>query len=197
MHTVDHPRPSRQRGPHNDPSMLDGDSAHGNPGEPAGDEWAVDTDTDVVDQGADDALDDAVADPMPETEDEIDEFEAGAATELRPPLPPAVEQETDEEKVESGEVGEELEDESTAEPTRVAEISPLELEVERQLDPTPDVTSVASFPPIDGYDALTVPQVLESAEGMEVRQLNAILEYERANRNRKTLVAKLTRLTAS
>jgi hypothetical protein len=37
----------RQRSPRTDPDLNDGDSAHGNPGEPAGDRNAVDTDTDT------------------------------------------------------------------------------------------------------------------------------------------------------
>lgn len=219
MHSVDHPHPSRQRGPHNDASMLDGDSAHGNPGEPAGDEWAVDTDTDVVDQAAEDELDDAVADPTPETDDEVDEFEAGAEPDVASAGPTVneeeeeeVEDEADEEPEGEADVGgadvdeedEEEEDDGEAEPDASADGSILEEELDRQMDrsstdpadpahhPPP---SHVSAPPIDGYDSLTIPQVMERADGMDVGQLNAVLEYEQANRNRKTLVAKLTRLT--
>lgn len=201
MHTVDHPRPSRQRGPHNDASMLDGDSAHGNPGEPAGDEWAVDTDTDVVDQGAEDELDDAVADPVPETEDEVDEFEAGAEPEGTRIVPPVAERELDEEV--QGADGEEYEAVVAQEAAVAALEDPpelplradnaLEAELERPTAPNPALLT----PPIDGYDALTIPQVLAQAKGLDVGQLNAVLEYERANRNRKTLVAKLTRMTTA
>jgi hypothetical protein len=202
MHSVDQPRPSRQRGPHNDPTLLDGDSAHGSPDIEAGDEWAVDTDTDVVDQPAADVLDAAVADPAPETEDEIDAFEAGAEPDAVTASPPAGERvnedeqddEIDEEDLAAEGIEGAGEAEGLGEPT-AAEGSDLEAEIDRQLDATPDPAPAQVAPPIDGYDALTVPEVLARAKDLEVGQLNAVLEYERANRNRKTLVAKLARRT--
>jgi hypothetical protein len=219
MHSVDHPHPSRQRGPHNDASMLDGDSGHGNPGEPAGDEWAVDTDTDVVDQAAEDELDDAVADAAPETDDEEgDELEAEAGIittspkafeEIEEEVDEPAEGESDEPAdaeagVDEEDEDEELDEDGEVEPEVAGETSVLEEELDRQMDRTstdpedpahhPPPSHVAA-PPIDGYDALTVPQVVEQANALDAGQLNAVLEYERANRNRKTLVAKLTKLT--
>lgn len=215
MHSVDHPHPSRQRGPHNDPSMLDGDSAHGNPGDLAGDEWAVDTDTDVVDQAAEDELDDAVADPTPDY-DEADESDGVGEAEAITTGPKAFEEiegevvedlasePEDEAAVDDAEDASDDDVEETDEPESAADASMLEEELDRQMDRTstdpanpahhPPPSHVAA-PPIDGYDALTVPQVLEQANGLDAGQLNAVLEYEQANRNRKTLVAKLTRLT--
>lgn len=218
MHSVDHPHPSRQRGPHNDPSMLDGDSAHGNPGDVAGDEWAVDTDTDVVDQAGEDELDDAVADAVadPDTE-EVDGVEPAGVSdevttgprafeEVEDPLPDT-EEVIDDEADEVDEADEEAADEAEEEELATdpdAATTTLEEELDRQMDRTstdpedpahhPPQAHVTA-PPIDGYDALTVPQVLERADGLDAGQLNAVLEYERANRNRKTLVAKLTKLT--
>lgn len=221
MHSVDHPRPSRQRGPHNDASMLDGDSAHGNPGEPAGDEWAVDTDTDVVDQGAEDELEDAVADPIPVGEDEIDAFEAGAEPDSVTSGPPVKVAESDEDEYEGEadedeggdeedqEEEEEFEEEEDAEEESAtgvaAEATVLDTELDRAMDRTSTdpanptshpLAARETTPPVEGYDALTIPQVLAKVEGFEVGQLNAVIEYERAHRNRKTLVSKLTRLTS-
>jgi pilus assembly protein FimV len=214
MHSVDHPHPTRQRGPHNDPSMLDGDSAHGNPGDLAGDEWAVDTDTDVVDQAAEDELDDAVADPAPDSEDETEEVDAEleprveadwSATEEDEPAEPEAEVEAeDEPEAVDGDEEEDEEDEEDSVTEPAADATSLEDELGRQMDRTstdpehpahhPPPAHEAA-PPIDGYDALTVPQVLERADGLDAGRLNAVLEYEKANRNRKTLVAKLARLT--
>jgi len=199
--------------------MLDGDSAHGNPGEPAGDEWAVDTDTDVVDQAADDELDDAVAEKAPETDEEVDEFEAGAEPDAVTTGPkrfedlvegeveeiaedePAIEGDIDEADEEAAD---EDDEEEVVDPD--ANTSVLEEELDRQMDRTStDAENPAHRPPpthtpaqpIDGYDALTIPQVMEQAAGLDVGQLNVVLEYEQANRNRKTLVAKLTKLIRS
>lgn len=215
MHSVDHPHPSRQRGPHNDPSMLDGDSAHGNPGDVAGDEWAVDTDTDVVDQAGEDELDDAVAEPTRDYDDEGAEDESATVSDEVTTGPRAFEEVDDtavEEAIEDEAVDEtdeaaadeDAEEELAADPDAVAAATTLEEELDRQMDRTstdpedpahhPPPSHLAA-PPIDGYDALTVPQVIERADGLDAGQLNAVLEYEQANRNRKTLVAKLTKLT--
>lgn len=215
MHSVDHPPPSRQRGPHNDPSMLDGDSAHGNPGDVTGDEWAVDTDTDVVDQAAEDELDDAVADPAPEADEEADGVDTGDVSDEVTTGPRSFEEVEDEAAVADEPVeGEDDVDEADEEAADAdddeelvtdpdAAATTLEEELDRQMDRTstdpedpahhPPPAHLAA-PPVDGYDALTVSQVLERADGLDVGQLNAVLEYERANRNRKTLVAKLTKL---
>lgn len=217
MHSVDHPHPTRQRGPHNDPSMLDGDSAHGNPGELAGDEWAVDTDTDV-DAGSEDELDDAVAEKAPEIDEEADEFEAEYELDTISTGPkafedivegeeaaedePTIEEDVDEADEEAAE--EDDNEELVTEPG--ANATSLEEELDRQMDLTStDAENPAHRPPpthqpaspIDGYDSLTIPQVMEQSTGLDVGQLNVVLEYEQANRNRKTLVAKLTKLIRS
>jgi hypothetical protein len=194
--------------------MLDGDSAHGNPGDVAGDEWAVDTDTDVVDQGAEDELDDAVADPARDYDDEADEYESAAVSDEVTTGPRAFEEVEDTAEVEEAiedEVddaddvaADEEEEEPATDPDAAAAATTLEEELDRQMDRTstdpedpahhPPPSHLAA-PPIDGYDALTVPQVIERADGLDAGQLNAVLEYEQANRNRKTLVARLTKLT--
>lgn len=255
MHSVDHPPPSRQRGPHNDPHLLDGDSAHGSPDVEAGDEWAVDTDTDVLDDSPADPLEEAVADPLPETEEELEAFTAGVDRDTpadEPPVearhglpdiddeeekeveadatdvaakgdPPVAEEDETEEEVdaedeavaeeddasevdEADDRGAELDD-ADLETAAVGEGTTAEAEVDRQMavtstppaEPARQVKRGRSEPvgrlPMADYLSLTIPQVLERAAGMDAGQIAQVLEFEQANRNRKTLVAKLTRMT--
>lgn len=122
----------RQRSPRNDPTLLDGDSAHGNPGEPAGDERAVDSDTDIGSLSTAD-------------ESGLDEFEA---------------------PVDRGEP-----------------------EGERS-----GVVVADRGPPIRGYQRLTVPEVVRRATKLGPAELAELLNFERSHRNRKTLIARLSRL---
>jgi hypothetical protein len=124
---LDTPDPQRQRGARNDPDMRDGDSAHGNPYEPAGDEVAIDSDTDMADTA---------------TRDEAAEQLSDAGREAT--APPVTE-------------------------------------------PGPEM-------PIAEYEKLTIPEVLEQANGLSKDELSEVAAYERAHRNRKTLLAKLDRL---
>lgn len=48
--------------------------------------------------------------------------------------------------------------------------------------------------PIRGYQRLTVPEVIRQTQQLDLEQLKVILEYERANRKRKTLIAELVRM---
>jgi hypothetical protein len=50
--------------------------------------------------------------------------------------------------------------------------------------------------PLHDYKRLTVNEVVLRAKGLEPNQLADLLEFERTHRNRKTLVAKLTRMSA-
>ncbi|MCI0705340.1 MAG: hypothetical protein L0241_30135 [Planctomycetia bacterium] len=127
------PHPQPQRSARNDTDMRDGDSAHGNPYEPAGDEQNVDSDTDISDtMTRDEALEDMT--------DALTELESEATPAAAPAFEPG-------------------------------------LEV-----------------PIAEYDELTIPDVLEKANGLSKDELSRVAEYERAHRNRKTLLAKLERL---
>lgn len=49
--------------------------------------------------------------------------------------------------------------------------------------------------PIAGYEGLTVAAVAEQAAGLAADDLRRVLDYELAHRHRKTLVAKLTKMT--
>lgn len=68
----------RQRSPRTDPDLRDGDSGHGNPGEPAGDLNTLDSDTDVGDgDGRVDSLTDfELDDEYENAPEDPEEFEA-------------------------------------------------------------------------------------------------------------------------
>ena len=49
--------------------------------------------------------------------------------------------------------------------------------------------------PVVGYGRLTIPEVMERVNGMSADQLERVIAYEAAHRNRKTLLTKLRKLT--
>lgn len=214
MHFVDHPPPTRQRGPHNDPSLLDGDSAHGTSDVVAGDEWAVDTDTDVVDEAPADPLEEVVDEHTPDAEAERNEEESDEGD----VFDTVDDAEADEDDADDGE-GELVADEWTA--ADEGELADADIDAEGDArEPEPDETTLEVElnrqahrepaqaanparatrgepvvpPPLEGYERLTIPQVLERMAGMDAVQVAAVLEFERANKNRKTLVTKLSKM---
>ena len=50
--------------------------------------------------------------------------------------------------------------------------------------------------PIPGYDALSASQVVERLAGLGAEELSAVRDYERAHRNRRTILGKIDQLTA-
>ena len=48
--------------------------------------------------------------------------------------------------------------------------------------------------PVAGYDKLKIPEIVARAEALSPEMIGELLRYEGANRNRKTLVAKLNNL---
>lgn len=48
--------------------------------------------------------------------------------------------------------------------------------------------------PVVGYGRLTIPEVMERVNGMSADQLERVIAYEAAHRNRKTLLTKLRKL---
>jgi len=63
----------------------------------------------------------------------------------------------------------------------------------------PAVVGVIGLAPATGepaidYSALTIPEVMERAKDFSPDELNRVIDFERANRNRKTLLKKLQRL---
>jgi hypothetical protein len=50
--------------------------------------------------------------------------------------------------------------------------------------------------PIPGYDALSASQVVERLAGLGADELVAVREYERAHRNRRTILGKIDQLSA-
>ena len=51
--------------------------------------------------------------------------------------------------------------------------------------------------PIEGYDALNAKQVLASLDGLSHVERDQVLAYERANKNRKTVLRALERAAAA
>lgn len=58
------------------------------------------------------------------------------------------------------------------------------------------VVGLASEPnsPIADFGDLTIPEVMERVEGLSADELDRVIAFERAHRNRKTLLAKLRRM---
>jgi hypothetical protein len=106
--------------------MRNGDSGHGNPGEPAGDLYTGDSDTDVGDT------------------------------------------------------------------------SPLADAIDRELSERTPATKASTLPedeaPIPDYLQLNVPAILERTKELNPDQISRVMKYERAHRNRKTLLIKLGRM---
>lgn len=176
--------PSRQRSARNDPSMLDGDSGHGNPGEPAGDLFAVDTDTDVGDAheleviaGEEDELPGVTAEALRE----FHELREEVADRGRY---------SDDEAVDATILSQEREalGDKKEEPTGV--VQPSETVGEQPLAPPAGGAAL----PLDGYESLTVKAINERARGLQRADVQKLLEFEKANRNRKSLVAMLDRI---
>jgi len=192
-----------QRSARNDPDMRDGDSAHGNPNESPPDELN-DSDRDVGDTAPQETLNASVGgmhEHDPEEEAGLahtrSEFgpEANADTHLAPePAKAAAPAPRDD-------------------PERTID-SPQREQVDEQLrkgyareagvqHPTPPEGAAAGARPASPIDAaelpiasftrLTVPEIIHKAENLTPAELRTVLEFERAHRNRKTLVAQLER----
>jgi hypothetical protein len=151
--------------------MRDGDSGHGNPGEPAGDLFAVDSDTDVGDtEEFDRGLDE---------EQELSGVNKESLKEFR-------------------ELQEEVADNDKYSDDAAVDATILSQEREALGDTKEDAggvtqpTTEAALPLTD-YGNLTVKDILDRVREMSPTDVSAVLEYERANRNRKTLVAGLER----
>ena len=212
MHTIDHAPASRQRGPHNDPAMLDGDSAHGSPDVLAGDEWAVDTDTDVPDAAPDDLLEEVVDHHTPDAEaermeEEEEDGEVGEGEDVgdeddEPDADATDDTDVDAEAAEDAD-DRDIESEGDARGPDPAGTT-LEVELKREMDrdstparPSRGKAMVAAHgtPPVADYAKLSVPKLLALAADLDADQRAALLVFERANKNRKTLVAKLEKMT--
>lgn len=169
--------PSRQRSARNDPSMLDGDSGHGNPGDSAGDLFAVDTDTDVGDAHELQVI-------------------AGEEDELPGVTPEALR--------EFHELREELADRDSYSDDEAVDATILSQEREVLGDKKEEPTGVVQpeewdkgekpTAPLAGYESLTVKQINERARELPPAEVTKLLEFEKANRNRKSLVLQLERI---
>ncbi|QEL15017.1 hypothetical protein [Limnoglobus roseus] len=176
--------PPRQRSARNDPSMRDGDSGHGNPGDSAGDLFEVDSDTDIGDSN--------------EFEPQVDEDEglSGVNRETLREFRELREEVADnnlyseDEAVDATILSQEREalgdtredDGGVVQPTLSADHPP-------QAEPAAKVSA-----PLEGYESLTVKAITERARDMQPNEVAKLLEFEKANRNRKTLVTQLERI---
>lgn len=187
--------PPRQRSPRTDPDLRDGDSGHGNPGEPAGDLNAVDSDTDVEAGLPADVEDEPLAGAE-------DERPAGAGDPLTADAEDGLPGASPERQEEFETLVEEFEGEGRY-PGRETEVAARIVnkqrrefgetagqEAERAAGRAPDREL-----PIREYQRLTVPQVVSRAKGLPPDQIAEIVAFERAHRNRKTLLAQLGRLS--
>ena len=186
--------PPRQRSARNDPSMLDGDSGHGNPGDSAGDLFAVDSDTDI-----------GYTNELSELAGE-DEGLAGANRESLKEF-----RELQEEVADSNLYSEDaavdetiLSRESDALGVKAEEapgvVQPTDLstpEDEEPATPRPKVEpNPSSAEPIGDYTSMTVKAITDRAREMSPAEVARVLDYEKANRNRKSLVTQLERIAS-
>jgi len=197
---VDVTLPPVQRSPRTDPDLRDGDSSHGNPNEAATDE-PDSSDRDVGDTtpaGPLNVEEAGMEEHEPEEEAGLSrmrtEFADEAASE------PARAQ-TNEEGVRTidsparAKVDEELRKDFAREAGQQHPSPP-------QTTPRPERGSGATVPPgtpeladlpISSFAQLTVPEIIRKSEKLTADELRVVLAYERAHRNRKTLVAQLER----
>ena len=59
----------------------------------------------------------------------------------------------------------------------------------------PGTAGVIGLVPETDYSSLTIPEVMERVKDFPPEELNRVMEFEKANRNRKTLVKKLQLLS--
>jgi hypothetical protein len=176
--------------------LLDGDSAHGNPGEPAGDEVATDTDTDA-------GFDDTDTESAGITEDDLRD----ATTTEEAVEDPSDDEDQDEDETSDAEPDEDdvlTEQQPTPHPANMPSVGTPQTgrmpSTERTADTSRLPAAHRADPsgefPIRGYERLTVPEVVRRASKLERHQLASVLAFEKSNRNRKTLVVRLQRLVA-
>jgi hypothetical protein len=72
----------------------------------------------------------------------------------------------------------------------------LEVGVRGPIDAARRVAGLGPGFPIDGYDDLTAAQVAARLDGMGAAELRRVREYEKANANRKTVLAAIERRLA-
>jgi len=192
-----------QRSARNDPDMRDGDSAHGNPNEAPTDE-VNDSDRDVGDTAPSGSLN---ADAAPMHEHDPEE-EAGLAH-TRSQFGPERNADTHLAPEPEANAGPAARDD----PERTID-SPGRERVDEQLrkgfareagapHPAPPEGGAsgarpaspgnAADLPVANFTQLTVPEIVRKAENLTPDELRSLLDFERAHRNRKTLVAQLER----
>jgi hypothetical protein len=67
--------------------------------------------------------------------------------------------------------------------------APPELPTEAPLEPGP-----LRPLPIEGYDSLAAPQVLDRLDGLDAEELATVAAYERSHRHRRTILGRIAQL---
>jgi hypothetical protein len=66
----------------------------------------------------------------------------------------------------------------------------------RQADSAQEASAAVDLPPIADYDELNVKQVREALEGLSIYELDKVRRYEKANKDRVTVLRDVDRLIA-
>lgn len=176
--------PPRQRSPRNDPSMRDGDSGHGNPGELAGDLFEVDSDTDVGDANE--------FEPQIDEDEELSGVNRETLREFR---------ELREEVADSNLYSEDeavdatiLSRESESLGIKAEEPSGVVQPTDLSADEEDEVAAPKAVAPMSGYESMTVKAITDKARGLDPAEVTKLLAFEKGNRNRKSLVTQLERI---
>ncbi len=164
----------RQRSARTDASMRDGDSGHGNPGENPEDEFSIDNDVGDSEEG--ESREANLLEMIPDRhgadgidpDGDADLFEGADGTDVSAPA---------------------LAD-LNAEPNPVAGLNPAG-------DAEKSDGEEGARAPFTDYADLKIPEVIVRVEGRPAAEIEKVIRFEEANRNRKTLLARLNRMLKS
>lgn len=197
---VDVTLPPVQRSPRTDPDLRDGDSSHGNPNEAATEE-PDSSDRDVGDTTPSGPLSAEAAgmeEHDPEEEGGLEKMRTEFADEASSPPAGGQSNQEDVRTIDNParhKVDEQMRKDFAREAGQQIPTPP-------QTTPRPQGPPSATVPPgtpgladlpISSFAQLTVPEIIRKSEGLTPDELRVLLAYERAHRNRKTLVTQLER----
>ncbi len=186
--------PPRQRSARNDASMRDGDSGHGNPGDSAGDLFEVDSDTDIGDTNTFEPKideDEQLSGSTPESLREFRELRDEVTDNNLYSQDAAVDATILSAEQEA--LGDTKEDDGgVVQPT---ELSATEAEESAAVVPKAE-PNPSSAEPMGNYASMTVKAITERAREMSPAEVMRVLDFEKANRNRKSLVTQLERIAS-
>jgi hypothetical protein len=195
---------NHQRSARNDPSMLDGDSGRGNPGEYDSEEFRTDADIGATVPLDDESPDgDTASVSLPNAEAAVVPTADKTSTGADRGEPDDTEFETDDEVTAEAEDRDEPAVTDGVEAERLSEEKPADWTAngshreshkakpargEERQGRNPDADL-----PIEGYRHLTVPEILERVFEMPIDRAKEVQRYEGSHLRRKTLLVKLER----